>query len=144
MAPSEMTSGRTASAEAVVAPRCRARPSGSVSSRSTAIRRDHPVRIDKPQEIDAITGEPWEGSVREQPRNFLISPPDSSLAGRAVPGGRRLFGTDALESFTLFVWGPAPVGVPVILIRPDAFAQLTGRELPPLDSKAGFTGRRLP
>jgi hypothetical protein len=102
------------------------------------------VRIDEPQPIDAISGEAWDDSLSEDPRNFLVCPPDSSLVGRPVPGGRRLFGSDQLERFTLFAWSSAPVEVTVQLVRPDEFARIAGRVPPPLDPEAAFTGRRLP
>ena len=102
------------------------------------------VRIDEPQPIDAISGEAWDDSLSEDPRNFLVCPPDSSLAGRPVPGGRHLFGSDQLERFTLFAWSNAPVGVTVQLVRPAEFARIAGWAPPPLDPDAAFTGRRLP
>ena len=102
------------------------------------------VRIHEPQPIDAISGEAWDDSLSEDPRNFLVCPPDSNLAGRPVPGGRRLFGSDQLERFTLFAWGTEPVGVTIQLVRPAEFARIAGRVPPPLDPDAAFTGRRLP
>jgi hypothetical protein len=102
------------------------------------------VRIDEPQPIDAISGGSWHDDLSEDPRNFLRCPPDSSLAGRPVPGGRRLLGSDSMERFTLFAWGATPVGVTVQLVRPSEFARVTGRFPPSLDPGAAFTGRRLP
>ena len=102
------------------------------------------VRIDESHPIDAISGEAWDDSLSDDPRNFLVCPPDSRLAGRPVRGGRRLFGSNVLERFTLFTWGDAPVAVTVQLVRPDEFARITGRVPPPLDPDAAFTGRRLP
>jgi hypothetical protein len=102
------------------------------------------VRIDEPQPIDAISGGIWDDSLSEDPRNFLLCPPDSSLAGPPVPGGRRLLGSDSMERFTLFAWGLTPVGVTVQLVRPAEFARVTGRFPPPLNPGAAFTGRRLP
>ena len=102
------------------------------------------VRIDEPQPIDAISGEAWADTLSQNPRNFLICPAESSLTGRPVPGGRRLFGSDQLERFTLIASAPAPVGVTIQLLRPTEFARIAGRIPAPLDPEAAFTGRRLP
>ena len=99
------------------------------------------VRIDEPQPIDAITGEAWDDSLAEDPRNFLVCPPDSSLAGRPFPAAADCSGATR-STFTLFAGvragrrhRPAPA--------PAEFVRITGRD-PPLDPAAAFTGRRLP
>ena len=102
------------------------------------------VRIDESRPVDAVTGEAWEEGLSEDPRNYLVCPADTSLAGRRVPGGRRLFGSDAMERFTLFGWGSAPSGVTVQLLPPAQFSRISGRTVYPLDPAAAFSGRRLP
>ena len=133
------------SGEIVVAP---VAPGEAVWLGFQAVDRGSPVtvrvRIDEPQPIDAISGATWDDSVSGDPRNFLLCPPDSSLVGRPVPGGRRLFGSDSLERVRLFAWGATPVGVTVQLVRPSEFARVAGRIPPPLDPGAAFPGRRLP
>jgi hypothetical protein len=101
------------------------------------------VRIDAPQSIDAATGQDWTEDLSEDPRNYLVCPPDVGLAGRPVPEGRRLFGSDHLERFTVLLPGSA-ASVTVQLVPPDEFADVVGAPPAPLDPRAGYSGRRLP
>jgi len=102
------------------------------------------VRLDGPDPIDTATGEAWDGALSEDPRNYLVCPPDFSLVGRPVPGGRRMFGSDDLERLTLMLVDPASASVTVQLVAPATFTHLTGCSPSRLDPRSGYTGRRLP
>jgi hypothetical protein len=102
------------------------------------------VRIDDPEPIDPATGDAWDDNLSENPRNYLVCPPDFSLVGRLVPGGRRMFGSDDLERFTLLLADSPADAVSVQLVAPAVFTGLTGRAPPRLDPQSAYTGRRLP
>lgn len=139
------TSGQEVSARIVLAP---AMPREAVWLGFQAIERNSPVRvrirIDEPEQIDAITGGPWADGLLDDPRNFLTCPPETSLVGRPVVGGRRLFGSTPRERLTVFVWRSPPTGVSVHFLPPAEFFRITGRKPDAIEAATAYTGRRLP
>ena len=109
------------------------------------------VRLDLPEQLDAITGGPWEETRTDDPRNYLVCPPDSRLAGvRRTVGSlpfsldREAAGTEVVEAFSVLSDGEEPALVRVELVAPEAFAQLTGIIPAPLDPDHAYGGWRLP
>jgi hypothetical protein len=110
------------------------------------------VRIDHPEPLDAVTGEPWEDAMSEEPRNYLSCPPDSRLAGVRddwgyVPFGLRDRGASAkgvLERLSVLSYGDEPALAPVELVTPERFTSLTGIVPEPLDPDSAYKGWRLP
>jgi hypothetical protein len=110
------------------------------------------VRVDRPEPLDAATGGPWEETLADEPRNYLVSPPDSRLAGVRQPSGSYLpFGLgaqsgrpDIVEQLSILCLGDGPAVVAVELARPAMFAQLTGVVPEPLDPGKAYKGWRLP
>jgi hypothetical protein len=97
------------------------------------------VRVDGSPPLDALTGERWEPAAPG-----LLCPPRCRLGGVAVKGGRRPFGAVGEERLAVVAWVPEPAEVPVRLVRPDRFAELTGREPDAIDPDAAYRGWRLP
>ena len=96
------------------------------------------VRVDRTVPLDALTGEPWEEAPADEPRNYLVSPPETRLAGVRQPTGEYApFGLDQLS----IVSGAL---VTVELVPPATFTELTGIVPEPLDPDSAYKGWRLP
>jgi hypothetical protein len=93
------------------------------------------VRVDGREPIDAVTGEPWEEALVDEPRNYLVTPPDSRLQGRLFRSGDRL---------TIRSEGATPASVAVEFVPPQVFRERTGIVPDPLDPDAAYKGWRLP
>ena len=48
------------------------------------------VRVDRTEPLDAVTGEQWVEALTDEPRNYLVSPPETRLAGVRQPTGEYL------------------------------------------------------
>jgi hypothetical protein len=46
------------------------------------------VRIEAPEDLDAVSGLPWSDQLRSDPQNYIVSPPQRSLLGLRVPSGK--------------------------------------------------------
>jgi hypothetical protein len=101
------------------------------------------VRVDRTEPLDAVTGEEWDDALAEEPRNYLVSPPDTRLAGVRQPTGEYLpFGLpDQLSVISL---GEKGAFVAVELVPPATFTELTGIVPEPLDPDSAYKGWRLP
>ena len=98
------------------------------------------VRVDRAVPLDAVTGEEWADALTDEPRNYLVSPPDTRLAGVRQPTGEYLpFGLP--EQLSIISLG-ALVGVE--LVPPATFTELTGIVPEPLDPDSAYKGWRLP
>lgn len=109
------------------------------------------VRVDSPQELDAVTGERWEEGVRDHPRNHLVCPPDSRLVGIRHPNGFVPFGVDAArggsqvpQGFSVLCYGESDASVRFELVSPATFTSVTGLIPEPLDVDNAYKGWRLP
>lgn len=109
------------------------------------------VRIDPPEPLDAVTGGPWEEALADEPRNYLVCPPDYCLPGVRQPAGHVPFGLgvrsarpDIVEELSVLSCGDTPALVPVQLVTPATFTRLTGRVPEPLDPDSAYKGWRLP
>jgi hypothetical protein len=109
------------------------------------------VRADSPQELDAVTGERWEEGLQNQPRNYLVCPPDSRLVGVRHPAGFVPFGVDATrggsqvtQRFSVLSYGESDASVGVELVSPETFTSVTGLLPEPLDPDSAYKGWRLP
>jgi hypothetical protein len=109
------------------------------------------VRLDLPEQLDAITGGPWKKRRTDNPRNYLVCPPDSRLAGvrrdrASLPFSldRKAVGSELVEAFSVLAEGNEPALVHVELVAPETFAQLTGIIPAPLDPDHAYGGWRLP
>ena len=98
------------------------------------------VRVDRPEPLDAVTGEEWVEAQTEEPRNYLVSPPETRLVGVRQPTGEYLPFAVA-EQLSIISRG-ALVGVE--LVPPAAFTELTGIVPEPLDPDSAYKGWRLP
>jgi hypothetical protein len=98
------------------------------------------VRVDRAEPLDAVTGEKWVDAQAEEPRNYLVSPPETRLAGVRQPTGEYLpFGLpDQLSIISLGAL------VRVELVPPATFTELTGLVPDPLDPESAYKGWRLP
>jgi len=98
------------------------------------------VRVDRAEPLDAVTGEPWVDAVAEEPRNYLVSPPETRLAGVRQPTGEYLpFGLpDQLSVISL------GASVTVELVPLATFTERTGLVPEPLDPDSAYKGWRLP
>jgi hypothetical protein len=100
------------------------------------------VRVDRAEPLDAVTGGEWLDALAEEPRNYLLSPPETRLAGIRQPAGDYVpFGLDGLSIFSLA--GDAAL-VSVELVPPATFTELTGIVPEPLDPDSAYKGWRLP
>lgn len=109
------------------------------------------VRLDRDAPVDAVSGEPWREALSEMPRNYIVCPPDSCVAGVRTPAGARPFGVgevapdgESIEQLTVFVGDPSPAAVAIRLVTPAAFCRITGAPAPPLDPDSAYEGRLLP
>lgn len=105
------------------------------------------VRVDRADPLDAITGGVWEEALSEEPRNYLVCPPDSRLPGLRRPTGHRPFapaGDAAGEKLSVIHWSDVPTVVPVELLRPETFTALTDLVPEALDPESAYKGWRLP
>jgi hypothetical protein len=107
-------------------------------------------RVDSPQELDALTGEHWEESLRDHPRNHLVCPPDSRLVGVRQPDGFVPFGLDGpggsqvTQGFTVLCYRESIACVSFELVTPATFTSVTGMIPQPLDPDNAYKGWRLP
>jgi hypothetical protein len=113
----------------------------AVDPRESAIVR---VRVDRPEPLDAVTGGRWDEALTEEPRNYLLCPPDSRLSGVRHRSGYVPFGVRDADKLSVFVDGETPALVPVELVPPAAFTHLTGVVPEPLDPDHAYKGWRLP
>lgn len=110
------------------------------------------VRVDRPEPLDAVTGGHWLETPLDEPRNYLVSPPDSRLAGVRQPtGGYLPFGLrgesgrpDIIEQLSILSLDAEGALVTVELARPAMFTQLTGVVPDHLDPDSAYKGWRLP
>ena len=104
------------------------------------------VRIDGPDPQDAITGEPWQDGLSDEPPNHLVCPPDYRLTGIGHPeGGHLPFGVgDTDPRLSILSYGDAPAVVLVELVTLERFTSLTGIPAEPLDPDSAYKGWRLP
>ena len=93
------------------------------------------VRVDGPEPLDAVTGEPWKDGLAEDPRSHLTCPPDYRLPGRSFAVGER---ASVLSS------GAGPALVSFELVTLEEFTSLTGIAAEPLDPESAYKGWRLP
>ena len=100
------------------------------------------VRVDGPEQFDAVTGGPWEDGRMDAPPNYLVCPPDYALPGVGHSEENLLFG--AGQKLTVIAHLDATVLVPVELVSPATFEDVTGIVPPPLDPDSAFKGYRLP
>jgi hypothetical protein len=94
------------------------------------------VRVEGPAPLDAVTGEPWEDGLAEEPRNHLTCPPDYQLPGNPT------FAVGARA--TVVVYGAEPASVSFELVTLERFTSLTGIPAEPLDPEKAYKGWRLP
>ena len=99
------------------------------------------VRVDGPEPLDAVTGEPWQDGLSEEPPNHLVCPPDYRLTGVRQADGYLPFG---LVDLSILLCGDAPALVPVELVTLDRFTSLTSIAAEPLDPESAYKGWRLP
>ena len=100
------------------------------------------VRVDRAVPLDAVTGEAWAEALADEPRNYLVSPPETRLAGIRQPTGEYLpFG---LERLSILSVGGEEALVSVELLPPATFTELTGIVPEPLDPDSAYKGWRLP
>jgi hypothetical protein len=100
------------------------------------------VRLDRPEQVDAVTGGPWEEALTDAPPNYLVCPPDYALPGVRRGEAHVPFGVD--QKLTVMAHLGTTVLVAVDLVSPAAFESLTGIVPPPLDPDSAFKGYRLP
>jgi hypothetical protein len=93
------------------------------------------IRIEAPEPLDAVTGEPWDDGLAEEPRNYLRCPPDYRLPGRTFAVG---------EHASVLSYGAAPAVVSFELVTLEQFTRLTGVAAEPLDPESAYKGWRLP
>jgi hypothetical protein len=99
------------------------------------------VRVEGPQPLDAVTGEPWGDTLADEPGNHLLCPPDYCLPGLRRPDGYVPFEQGELSVLAL---QPTPGRASVRIVDFEAFSELTGREPEPLDPESAYKGWRLP
>ena len=104
------------------------------------------VRVDRAVPLDAVTGGPWVDAPTEEPRNYLVSPPETRLAGVRQSTGEYLpFGLDGQsEQLSILSLGEKVALVAVELVPPATFTELTGIVPEPLDPDSAYKGWRLP
>ena len=102
------------------------------------------VRLDRAEPLDAVTGERWDDALSNEPRNYLVTPPDSRLTGLRIPMPPGYVPFRAGDDLTVRVEGDMPASVDVQLVPPDTFRELTGIIAKPLDPDAAYKGWRLP
>ena len=101
------------------------------------------VRVDRTEPLDAVTGEQWVDALTDEPRNYLVSPPETRLAGVRQPTGEYLpFGS--AEQLSIISLGDEGALVGVELVPPATFTELTGLVPEPLDPDSAYKGWRLP
>jgi hypothetical protein len=101
------------------------------------------VRVDREEPLDAVSGGQWLDALAEEPRNYLVSPPESRLAGIRQPTGEYLpFGQS--EQLSIVSLGDSGAHVDVELVPPATFTELTGIVPEPLDPDSAYKGWRLP
>jgi hypothetical protein len=93
------------------------------------------VRVDGPEPLDAVTGEPWDETLAEEPRNYLRCPPEYRLPGRTFAVG---------EHASVLSYGAATALVSFELVTLEQFTSLTGMAAEPLDPDSAYKGWRLP
>ena len=109
------------------------------------------VRVDSQGPIDAVTGGPWDETLTDEPRNYLVCPPDSRLPGVRHATGYRPFGVGQrsaspgiIERLSVICCADTLMLVPVELATPEVFTRLTGLVPEPLDPDSAYKGWRLP
>ena len=102
------------------------------------------VRLDRPEPLDAVTGGQWDETLSEEPRNYLVCPPDSRLAGVRCESGYMPFGARGDEQLSVLVANGTSALVRVELVSPSAFTDATGVVPAPLDPDSGYKGWLLP
>jgi hypothetical protein len=102
------------------------------------------VRVERPELLDAVTGGPWDETPSDEPRNYLLCPPDSRLSGVRHQSGYMPFGIRDSEKLSVLVQGDPPALVPLELVPPAVFTDLTGIVPEPLDPESAYKGWRLP
>jgi hypothetical protein len=93
------------------------------------------VRVDGPEPLDAVTGEPWDEGLAEEPRNYLRCPPDYRLPGRTFAVGERA---------SVLSYGAPPALASFELVPLEEFTSLTGIPAKPRDPESAYKGWRLP
>lgn len=99
------------------------------------------VRIDRDEPVDAVTGGPWREMLQDEPRNYLICPPDSRLSGMRQGSGHVPFRPGEL---TVVSYNDDAATVSIELMNPETFARLTGIEPDALDPENAYKCWRLP
>lgn len=99
------------------------------------------VRVDRGAPLDAITGGPWNDKLQDEPRNYMVCPPDTRLSGMRQGLGYAPFGPVDL---TVLSYDEASTTAPVVLMTSEAFTRLTGIEPEPLNPDSAYKGWRLP
>ena len=103
------------------------------------------VRVNRPEPLDAVTGGEWLDVLAEEPRNFIVSPPETRLTGVRQPTGEYLpFGLDVPERLSILSLGHKGAPLDVELVPPATFTELTGIVPEPLDPESAYKGWRLP
>ena len=104
------------------------------------------VRVDRTEPLDALTGVEWVDALAEEPRNYLVSPPETRLAGIRQRTGEYLpFGLDGQsEQLSILSLGDDEALVDIELVPPATFTELTGIVPEPLDPDSAYKGWRLP
>jgi hypothetical protein len=109
------------------------------------------VRSDSLGGRDALTGEPWTEVLRQHPRNHLVCPPDSRLAGMREPAGFLPFTlnradeqSQSARTLTVLCYLDIIACVRIELASPATFTRLTGGIPEPLDPESAYKGWRLP
>jgi hypothetical protein len=110
------------------------------------------VRVDRTVPLDAVTGERWAEARADEPRNYLVSPPETRLVGVRQPtGGYLPFGLDGqsgrpdvIEQLSILSLGGKGALVAVELLPPATFTEQTGIVPEPLDPDSAYKGWRLP
>jgi hypothetical protein len=108
------------------------------------------VRINGPDPLDAVTGEPWDEELVETPRNHLVCPPEYCLPGVRGESGFMPFGQadgpprEVLEELTVIAHRRVTAQVAIRLVTDDLFARATGIAPEPIDPDSSYKGWRLP
>lgn len=109
------------------------------------------VRIDQHDPVDAVTGGPWNDLLSEEPRNYLVCPPEYRLAGaqrgehyQSLGCGEHRVDDHVLDRLSVLSCGDVLSVVTVELVTLARFTDLTGLEAEPLDPEGAYKGWRLP
>jgi hypothetical protein len=109
------------------------------------------VRVDQHDPLDAVTGGPWKDLLSEEPRNYLMCPPEYRLAGARRGEHYRAFGLGedrvddhVFDRLSVLSRGDVPSVVTLELVTLARFTNLTGLDAEPLDPESAYKGWRLP